>query len=448
MPAKNKLSRRRFLTTSAAALSAPYFVPGRVLGKDGAVAPSERITLGMVGTGGMGQFSARAFARYKDAQIVAVCDVDENNRNACAQSVNEAYENQDCAKYRDFREVISREDIDAVNIATPDHWHALVCVAAAEAGKDIYCQKPLTHTFAEGQAIVAAVKKHNVIFQVGSQQRSRSDFRHAVELIMNGHIGRVKHIEVGLPTGHTDPEKTTSPELCKEIDPPDSLDYDFWCGPSKKLPYIPARLHFHWRWNMAYGAGQLMDWIGHHNDIAHWAIGEDLGGPVEVQAFNFTYPEDKSIYDAAVNYEVWSKYASGITISCANKYPNGTKFIGDEGWLFCSRSKLAGSHPSILSRDFNPGPKSAYHSPEHHRNFLDGVKSRKPCICPAEVGHRSITPGYLGLASDALGGREIHWDPRTETVINDPEAELLLKSVDYRSPWSLTPRKTTRVARV
>ena len=231
-------------------------------------------------------------------------------------------------------------------------------------------------------------------------------------------------------------------------DPPANLDYDFWCGPSEKLPYIPARLHFHWRWNMAYGAGQLMDWIGHHNDIAHWAIGEDLGGPVEVQAFNFSYPEDKTIYDAAVNYEVWSKYASGVTISCSNKYPNGTKFIGDEGWIFVSRSALNASRPAMTDRAFDPGPKSAYHSPEHHRNFLDGVKSRKPCVCPAEVGHRSITPGHIGLVSAALAGREIKWDPRTETVINDPEAEILLKKVDFRSPWSLMPRKTTRVARV
>lgn len=439
MNKKHKISRRGFLTTTASTLAAPYIIPSTVLGKN-TVAPSERITLGIVGVKGVGSYNSKVFLRYPDAKIIALCDVDSKVLDTRVGEINEKAGNKDCAKYRDFREMIARDDIDAVCIATPDHWHALICIAAAEAGKDIYCQKPITHTFAEGQAVVQAVKKNGVIFQVGSQQRSRADFRQACELVLNGHIGKVKHIEVGLPTGHmsaTDAYAGHKTHHITEQTPPAHLDYNAWCGPSPKLPYIPARVHFHWRWHSAFGAGQLMDWIGHHNDIAHWSLGRDYSGPVEVQAMNFTFPDKDSIYDTAVDYEVWSKYDDGVSISCANKYPNGTKWIGEDGWIFCARSKFTASQTSWTKPDYDPGPKKLYHSPEHHRNFLDGVKSRQPCVCPAEVGHRSITPGHLGLLSQALGGREIHWDPVTETVLNDPEASLLLKRVDYRTPWAL-----------
>ncbi len=432
---RKTLTRRRFVAGAASAVSLPYFVPSSILGRAGAAAPSERVTIGVVGTGGMGRSNTRGFLRQGDAQVVAVCDVDKEQLKRGAEEVAKHGGPKDCAAYSDYRELIAHSDLDAVCVATPDHWHAICCVAAADAKKDIYCQKPMTHTFAEGQAVVAAAKRNNIIFQVGSQQRSRDTFRRAVEVVRNGHIGRIKHVEVGLPTGHQKPHGEPKDALPQE--PPAHADYDFWCGPAAKLPFIPARFHFHWRWHLAYGGGQLMDWIGHHNDIAHWGLDLDDSGPAEVQAKAFEYPEDRTVYNSAWKYEVWCKYAGGLTISIANHHERGCRWIGEDGWVFVSRGRFAASNPSWTAEDFDAGAVKVYHSPEHHRNFLDGVKTRKPCICTAEIGHRSITPGHLGLVSEALGKRRLRWDPKTETVIGDAEADRLLKRVDYRSPWSL-----------
>ncbi len=429
-----KKSRRQFLTTAAAAVTAPYFIPGSALGKDGAVAPSERIVIGTIGCGGMGNGNTRAFMRSKDAQVVAVCDVDKQRLAKTAERVNKHYGKSDCATYTDYREVIERKDIDAVIIATPDHWHALCCVAAAGAKKDIYCQKPMTHTFGEGRAVIDAVKANDVIFQVGSQQRSGRKFRAAVELILNGTIGKIKRVEVGLPTGH----KKGPTDV--ETDPPAHLDYDFWCGPSTRLPYVEKRCHWNWRWHLAYGGGQLMDWIGHHNDIAHWGLGLDRSGPVETQAIGFEYSDDRRVWNSAWKYEVLSKYADGYTISISNRNKQGVKWIGEDGWVFVSRRSFEASSPNWTHKDYDPGPKKAYNSPEHHRNFLDGVKTRKECICPAETGHRSITPGYLGLLSESLGGRKLTWDPAKEEVIGDLEADKKLKAINFRNfrdPWAV-----------
>jgi len=435
MKANHTVSRRKFLSTTAGALAIPYFVPSTALGKGGAVAPSERITLGLIGAGGMGRGNMRGFLRNPDAQAIAVCDVDQKHAEQAARDINEKQGNDDCKQYADFRELLARDDIDAVCVATPDHWHAINCVAAANAKKHIYCQKPMTHTFAEGQAVVEAARRNRIIFQVGSQQRSRKNFRHAVELVRNGHIGRVRHIEIGLPTGHKGPRGPAEQAKVQEV--PAHIDYDFWCGPSPKHPYIPARLHFNWRWHLSYGGGQLMDWIGHHNDIGHWGVDMDRSGPVEVQAADFVYPSDRTVYDSAWRYEVWCRYAGGLTTCISNEYERGTRWIGDDGWVFVSRGRMDASERAWTDPAYDPGPVRVYHSPEHHRNFLDGVKTGKECICPAETGHRSITPGHLGLLSQALGGRKINWDPASETVVGDPAADALLKRVDYRDPWTL-----------
>ena len=432
MSSKKPVSRRRFLAASAA-ISAPLIVPSSVLAKEGQTAPNDRVNMAIIGTGGMGRGNSRGFRRQEDCRVVAVCDVDQQQLMRGANEVNKEYENQDCKTYSDYRELLERDDIDAVTVATPDHWHALCCVAAADAKKDIYCQKPMTHTFAEGQAVVAAAERNKIIFQVGSQQRSKAHFRRAASLVANGHIGKVKHVQVGLPTGHKEPRGDAA-----EQQPPAHADYNFWCGPSEKLPFVPARFHFNWRWHLAYGGGQLMDWIGHHNDIAHWGLGRDKSGPVEVRALDFEYPEDRRVYNSAWKYEIWCKYDDGVTLSIANHHERGCKWIGEEGWVFVSRGSFRASNPAWTAEDFNAGPNELYVSPEHHRNFLDGVRSRQPCICPAETGHRSITPGHLGLLSEALGKRTIHWDPKNEKVVGDPEAERLFKSVDYRKPWELT----------
>jgi predicted dehydrogenase len=432
---RRSISRRSFLGVAAGAIAAPYIAPSRALGLGGAVPPSERIVMGVIGLGGMGRANMGGFLRKDESQVVAVCDVDKRHLEEGAAEVNKRYENNDCKKFSDFRELLQHKDLNAVVIATPDHWHALCGLAAARAKKDIYCEKPVTHTFAEGQALIAAVKENGVIFQVGSQQRSEWRFRRGVDLVQNGHIGKVRQVEVGLPTGHKTPNGDPKPQ-----DPPAGVDYDFWCGPSPKLPFIPARFHFHWRWHLAFGGGQLMDWIEHHNDIAQWGLGRDASGPVEVKALGFEYPDDRTVYNSAWKYEVACKYDDGVTSSISNKHPMGCKWIGESGWVYVDRGKLEASNPEWVKREFDPGPKRAYKSDDHRGNFLECVRSRKPCICPVEVGHRSITPGHLGLLSEALGGRAIRWDPKTETVVGDAEADKLLKKVDFRGPWSLEIR--------
>jgi predicted dehydrogenase len=399
----------------------------------------------------MGTGNLRNFLQQEDVQVVAVCDVHDSHyrdmakgersplgREPAKQLVEQHYAEgtkkntyKGCDTYADFRELCARDDIDAVVVATPDHWHALCALEALRNGKDVYCEKPITHLFGEGQAIYREVEKQNAIFQTGSQQRSQIRFRLAAETVLNGLIGNVKSIEIGLTSGFSLP-RTENFEPSK---PPVGLDYDFWCGPSEKLPYIFARHHRNWRWHYSYGGGQIMDWIGHHNDIAHWGLGMDNSGPEEVEAINWTFPETE-IYNTPVNYEIRCKYAGGITTSISDQHTVGIKWIGQDGWVYVDRSKIDASNREWIRESFDRGPVKAYNSSNHHRNFLDGIRSRETCIAPAETAHRSITPGHLGLVSQTVG-RPLRWDSKTETVIADPEADKILKEVHYRKPWRL-----------
>jgi len=425
-------------------------VPASVLGAS-RTAPGSRITVGVIGLGAMGTGNLMNFLQQEDVQVVAVCDVhdlhhrdkqlDEGvsfGREPARQRVEKHYAEatkkhsfKGCDTYTDFRELCARNDIDAVVVATPDHWHALCVLEALRNGKDVYCEKPVTHLFSEGQVIYREVAKQGAIFQTGSQQRSQTRFRVAVETVLNGHIGKVKSVEVGLPTGFSQPR--TEPFTVS--DPPAGLDYDFWCGPSEKFPYIFARHHRNWRWHYAYGGGQIMDWIGHHNDIAHWSLGLDESGPEEVEAVNWTFPETK-IYNTPVNYEIRCRYTGGITTSISDRHASGVKWVGENGWLYVDRGAIDASNREWIRESFDRGAIKVYHSYNHHRNFLDGIRSRKSCIAPAETAHRSITPGHLGLVSQ-LVGRPLQWNSQAETIIGDPEAEKLLKAVHYRKPWKL-----------
>jgi len=325
----------------------------------------------------------------------------------------------------------AREDIDAVVIATPDHWHALVSLESLRAGKDVYCEKPLTHRFHEGQLIYREVARRKAVFQVGSQQRSDARFRQAVELVCNGHIGKVRQVEVGLPPGYAKPQGDTTITA-----PPEHLDYDFWCGPAPKLPYMRARHHRWWRGHLAFGGGVLMDWIGHHNDIAHWALGMDRSGPLEVAAVGWTLPET-DVYNTPHHYQIHCKYPGDVTSTISDTHRVGTKWIGADGWVFVNRGRLEASDPRWTQPAFDRGPIRVYESPGHMRNFLDGVKSRKPCVAPAETAHRSITPGHLGYVANAVQ-RPLRWDAEHERVVGDDQADKLLKEVAYRKPWEFT----------
>lgn len=399
--------------------------------------------MAFVGIGQQGIGVMEAFLKHADVQGVAVCDVHDKHhrdrswgegrilgREVGKSIVDEKYDNQDCAAYSDFRELIARSDIDAVQVATPDHWHALITLAALRSGKDVYCEKPVTHVFAEGRAVVEAVAKHQSIFQVGSQQRSDPKFRRAVEVVRNGHLGNVRRVEVGLLPSHSKPQGDPG-----VVELPAGLDYEMWCGPGPVLPYMRARHHRSWRYHTAFGGGTLMDWIGHHNDIAHWGLDLERGGPLRVEAMNWTWPETE-IYDTPVDYDVVSDYEGDVQIRISSRYEMGVKWIGTNGWLSVSRKKQDASTPAWLEENFDAGDWKAYRSPGHQRNFVDSVKSRRETVAPAEIGHRSITPGHLGWMSAKLG-RPVKWDPATETIPDDQGAQAELEKLNYRAPWSL-----------
>jgi hypothetical protein len=296
----------------------------------------------------------------------------------------------------------------------------------------MYCEKPLSHSFFEGQAMCSAMEQYGRIFQVGSQQRSGGEFRQAVELVMNGRIGKVHTIEVGLPGGSPGPVGGYTGQ------PPPSLDYDMWLGPAPWRPYHPKMIHWDWRWNLDTGGGQLMDWIGHHNDIGHWAMKWDRTGPVEVQGEG-EYPA-AGVWNHATRYRIHCTYPDGVKSVIAgghNDIQSGTKWIGDRGWVWVNRGAIDANPKSLLEERIGADEIQIPPSPGHTRNFLDCVKTRKPTLCPAETGHRSATPGHLGLISMLLGGRKLRWDPAKEEILNDPQATRML-GYEMRSPWRLS----------
>ena len=444
MPQTLPFNRRQFLAQATAAT----VISSTALGNRTQAAANDRINLGIVGLGSRGFNLLDEFLAHADAQIVAVCDVDSFHyrdnpwgkgkafgREPAQQAVDQHYAheksgtvNRGVSVYGDFREVCSRPDIDAIVIATPDHWHALCTLTALRAGKDVYCEKPVTHFFHEGQQVYREVASRKAVFQTGSQQRSEAVFRHAVELVRNGHIGNVQRVEVGLPPGYDKPQGDATIQA-----PPKTIDYDMWCGPAPVLPYMRARHHRWWRGHRAYGGGVLMDWIGHHNDITHWALGMDQSGPTKIEAVGWTFP-DTSVYNTPHQYEIQCEYVSGVKTSIASRHPIGSRIIGDEGWIYVQRDKLEASDRRLAKLDFDCGPKNVYRSENHTRNFLDCVRTRKECIAPAETAHRSITPGHLGYVSQALG-RALNWDAKQEVFVDDEEANHLLCTCDYRNPW-------------
>lgn len=439
------LSRRRFAQSAAAVFAAPYFVPASALGQDGRPAPSERITVASFGWGMMGPGNTNGLMAEPDCQVVALCDLDDKAREKGVGVINKHYGTSDCQGYLDYREVLARADIDAVMIALPDHWHGVVSVAAANAGKDIYGEKPLAHSIGEQQAIVAAAARNNIVWQTGSWQRSQFNFRLGCMLVRNGYIGKVKRVEVGLPSGHNDFAGTGLPTGYEQ--PPDHIHYDTWVGPGEHLPYCKAVHHMNWRWNYAFGGGQLLDWIGHHGDIAHWGLGnDDKIGPLEVNAVQCEFPARNAFWNAATKYRIECKYPDDIELVLSGGHDDiksGTKFIGETGWVHVDRGRFDASDMAWtkLKDEEIQGEvrllrvENAKSGNPHYRNFLDCIKSRQPTLTPAEVAHRSATPGHLGLIS-MLTGRKITWDPKTEQIANDPGASQLLTG-KLRSPWSL-----------
>ena len=433
-----KVNRRQFLGLTGAALAFPTLISSSVLGRAGQPAPSKRITLGIVGCGVMGTGNTNSFLALKDCQVVAACDVDRKHLETLVHKVNGHYKDTGCKAYHDYRELLARRDIDAVMLAVPDHWHALAAVEAARQKKDIYGEKPLARTIAEQQAIVHAVQVNGRIWQTGSWQRSVAVFHKAAEIVRNGLIGKVTRVEVGLPAGHGSRVQAAADMLPST--PPLELDYETWVGPSKLTPYIRCQIHREWRWNYNTGGGQLLDWIGHHCDIAHWGCDFDNSGPLEIEGHGEFSPVD-AVWNTCTKYRIELKYPRDITMIIAGGYPDirgGTKWIGTDGWVWVDRGVFEASNEEW--RDYRRLPDELRKvklpiSDNHQRNFLDSVKSRKPTITPAETAHHSAIPGHLGLIS-MLVGRRLKWDAQNERILDDADASKLLTR-NYRAPWKL-----------
>jgi predicted dehydrogenase len=432
------MNRRQFLkglsAAAVGALSFPAIVPASVLGKSGATAPSNRIVMAGIGFGMQGFPNMRNFLSKDEVQWVAVCDLDEHPLAQARDIVNAKYGNEDCAVFHDYRDLCLRKDIDAVSIAVPDHWHALLSIECARAGFDIFGEKPFSHSLLEGRAMCDAVQRYGRIWQTGSWQRSVENFHFACELVRNGLIGKIKRVEVGLPSGHYDFAGTFGQEALRSAPP--NLDYDFWVGPAPYIPYCPARVHKNWRWNMDFGGGQLMDWVGHHVDIAHWGLGFDETGPVEIEGWG-EFPE-KGIYNSPTRYHLTATYEDGTPMIVAGGFPeirSGTKWIGEYGWIWCDRGGLEAHPPNLLHAHIGPDEIRLFKSRDHFQNFLDCIRSRRPTITPSEVAHRSASVGHLGVIAMEVG-RKVRFDPKNERILGDPEAERLL-SRSYRSPWQL-----------
>jgi predicted dehydrogenase len=437
------LTRRGFLKHSAvvasATISLPVIIPRSAFG---AAAPSNRIAVGFIGVGRMGQSDLREVLGFETVQVSALCDVDAKRAKDARQIVETRYAGQTrdgtykgCEIYKDFRDLIAREDIDVVMICTPDHWHALPAIAAVRAGKDIFVQKPLTLTIEQGRVLSDTVRRYSRVLQVGSQQRSDSQFRFACELVRNGRIGKLHTVKVGLPP---DTPTTTQPTMPV----PEGLDYDMWLGPAPWAAYTEKRVHPQqsydrpgWLCISDYGSGMITGWGSHHLDIAQWAMGTEYTGPVEIegQAEYFT----EGLWDVHGVFRIEYTYANGVKLICADDkmYKLGVLFEGSDGWVFVTRGQIDTNPKSLLNTTINPNEIQLYRSNNHKANFFDCVKSRAETIAPVEVAHRSCTICLLGEIAMRLR-RKLRWDPHAERFVNDSVANCMLAR-SMRSPWHL-----------
>lgn len=436
---KKEISRRHFLKTAAVAgaMSFPFVAPASVLGKAGTVSPSERIVMGCIGLGTQGTGLMRAFLGQKDVQIAAVCDVYESQRQKAKDIVDRHYENNHCSTYNDFREVCRRPDIDAVCVATPDHWHVLVSLEAARNGKDMYTEKALGLSVAWDTALRTACRRYGRVFQWGTQQRSERNFRFGCELVRNGRIGKLHTILIGVPHDFSYPNQPPQPI-------PEGFDYDMWLGPAPQAPYTYQRCrpwtkeesYAIWYHISDYCLGGIGGYWGvHHVDIAQWGHGTDDTGPVEIEGTG-VFPAD-GLADCATSWKVSHKYADGVTmIYMDNKqHKQGVTFQGSEGWVHVSRSGIWAEPESRLTSVIGQDEIHLVESKGHQRNFLDAVKTRGETICPVDVAVRTDTICHLTDICTRLG-RRLRWDPVKEDFVNDLQASRMLKR-PMRSPWQL-----------
>lgn len=455
---KTKLSRRSFLATSlsgAAVLGFPAIVPSSVFGQN---APSNRINIGAIGVGRISRgHDLPGTWKYESARIMAVCDLDSKRVELGKAYINDYYAKKTgkpysgVTGYPNHHELLANKDIDAVIISTPDHQHAIVAVDAVRAGKDVYLQKPASLTIKEGRYLSDAVQASDRILQIGSQQRSWKQFYRACELVRNGRIGEVKHVEIGLPG---DPSGPDAPEMPV----PPNLNYDAWLGSTPVVYYTEMRVHPQngfdrpgWLRCEQFGAGMITGWGAHHVDTAHWGMNTELTGPVEIWG-TAEFPTH-GLWNVHGKFKTEARYANGITMAISGDFPNGIKFYGTKGWIFVTRDEnvtasdpgatagdkpkpLVASDPKILESVIGPNEIHLYQSDDQHGNWLECIRSRKAPIAPVEIGHRACSTCLLHHIAMKTK-RKLHWDPAKERFRNDDEANSML-SRPQRPPYTFS----------
>ena len=429
-------SRRDFLKATAATLPAWFIERERSFAApEQPKSPNDKPNIGLIGCGGQGRGDASGASKF--GNVVAVADVDSSHAEQAAGQFKGA------KAHHDFRKLLEHKGLDVIVNGTPDHWHTLVNLACLKAGKDIYSEKPLTLTIDEGKRLVAAVKDSGRILQTGSQQRSDGRFRLACELVRNGRLGKLTSVTVILPAGLRDGPFKAAPL-------PVGLNWDFWLGQTKLVDYVPQRCHVFFRYWYDYSGGTMTDWGAHHNDIALWGLGLERSGPVSVEGKLLVQPVPGG-YTAASEYDLTYTYANGVVHRCMSttingwngsvlrqpkpgELPHGVKFEGPDGWIFVTRGKIEASRPEILSQPLENKKVALPVSNNHMANFFDSVRTRKPPICDAEIGHRSASVCHLGVIALRMG-RKLTWDPDKEEFRGDQEANTYLAR-EQRKPWT------------
>ena len=432
-PTRIKQNRRVFIKQSTGAVFSFFIVPRYVLGGSNYVAPSDKITLGFIGTGKQSIGLASRFMGLSDTQVIAACDVDQQKLTRFAEHVQKYYsENREKSDYKTcdtskaYQDLLARKDIDAVVIASPDHWHAIMAIDAAKAGKDIFCKKPLAHTIEEGRAMVKATRKYNRVFQTGSMQRSSERFRHAVELVRNGYIGDVKTVKVNVG----DPPLVDNLPL---EDTPNYLDWNLWLGPAPQRGYsstlappISVDVWAQWRNYQHYGGGGVTDWGAHMFDIAQWGLNMDESGPIEIIP-----PSDRNA-KRGMKY----LYANGVEMYHED-FGKGwaVQFNGTEGKIEVSRSFLESDVAGLVEKKIGEQAIRVYSSDNHYQDWIDAIKKRTQPICDVEIGHRTATVCTLTNIAYQLG-RPLKWNPKKEKFVGDAQANSM-RGKQYREGFEL-----------
>jgi len=430
---KKSNSRRTFLKNALLASGGISIVPRHVLGQ-GFIAPSDRINIGVIGAGTQARGLSSIFVGLKDTQVIAACDVNTKKMDAFIESYltataknNQPKTAKDLSQYLDYQDLIARDDIDAVVIGTPDHWHAKPAIDAMAAGKHVYCEKPLSHTILEGRAMVNAARKHQKILQTGSHQRSIEQFRKACELIRNGYLGKVKKVTVSVGNPYSECKLPYQPT-------PAHIDWDRWVGPAQMRPYhetiVEADFFPRWRWFKEFGGGIIADWGAHMFDIVQWALGTDNTGPV-----TFTPPREPNAVRG-----LSMVYADGVEVVhedfCRG---NAVRFEGEKGVLTVSREFLDSNPANIVSATIGKSETHLYKSEHHQQDWIDAIKQNTLPVCDVEIGHRSASICHIANIAYELN-RPLSWNPQDEVFLGDDEANLK-RSKLYRSPYGIPQLK-------